>query len=83
MQAKSTAMVPGYLKIVQAKLLQSLQAICDDAVQNVVQICSTRLSPWMMAHIPDLLLMQPSARPVLEQILPHTGCTQASVQMLT
>lgn len=44
-------------------------------MQAVVRICS-RLSPWLLAHLPDLLLRSPVAEAVLLQELPHLACTQ-------
>lgn len=60
----------------------NLQGVCDDEVQSVIQVCSKRLSPWMLAHIPDLLLSRTSTHATLHRILPHLGCSQVRQKLL-
>lgn len=57
-----------------------LQAIGDQEAQRVVKVCSDQFSPWLLAHIPDILRSQPAARSVLDRNLPNIGCTQVKVK---
>ena len=52
------------------------QAVGDQEVQTVMQICSTRTSPWLPAHLPDLLAGHPASKPLVSNLLSHLGCTQ-------
>lgn len=44
--------------------------------QGIMQLCSAKLSPWVPAHLPDLLSDNAAAEQALSQSLPGLECTQ-------